>query len=374
MKTILEGSRAVATTIKNIAPAVISAYPITPQTHIVENLAKFKADGLADFEYVITESEFAAISIVQGAVATGVRAYTATSSQGLLMMSEAIFNIAGMRLPVVMTCANRAISAPINIYNDQQDALTFRDAGWLMFFAEDVQEACDLHVLAYKVAEKLSLPVMVNMDGFILTHVVEPVDIPETKNIKKFLPPYQPEIYLDPKNPLTLGAYVGPQDYLEMRQALHQDIIDSEKTILEEMKNFQNIFGRKLSMVEYFGPKNPETIIVAMGSVIGTIREALDEFKNKTVGVLKITALRPLADKQIIKLLNSAKNIAILDKSISLGTEGILATEIRRTIKDKKIISFVAGLGGRDIKIETIKNIIKLTEEAKEEKTIFLRE
>src|SRR3989338_1245386 len=189
---ILEGSRAIALTIKNIKPGVISAYPITPQTHIVEDLAKFKADGEADYEFVRAESEFATASITVGASATGVRVYTATSSQGLLLMSEVVYNIAGMRLPVVMTCANRAVSAPINIWNDQQDVHAVTHAGWVQFHAENIQEAVNQHIMAFKIAEQLKLPVMVNVDGFIMTHTYEPVIIPAAEQIKKYLPDYKP--------------------------------------------------------------------------------------------------------------------------------------------------------------------------------------
>ncbi len=364
---ILEGSRAIAETIKNIGVGVVSAYPITPQTHIVEDLAKLKADGEADYEYVRAESEFAAISIVEGAAAMGERVYTATSSQGLLLMTEVLFNVAGMRLPIVMTDANRAVSAPINIWNDQQDAVTMRDSGWLMWFGEDNQEVCDLHILAYKVAEKLSLPVMVNLDGFVLTHVVEPVEIETPAKIKKFLPSYKPKEFLDVKNPLTLGAFATPAHYFEIRQELHDDIVASKKVIAAEMKKFKEIFGRKLNLVDYYGDKNAETVIVAMGSVVGTIKDVIDRIKVETlrrnvstgrVAVLKIVSLRPFPDEEIILALAKAKNIAVVDKSVSLGTEGILATEIRRALGDKKkIVSYILGLGGRDITEKMIEGI-----------------
>lgn len=374
MKKILEGSQAIAQTINNCKPAVVSAYPITPQTHIVEDLAKLKADGQADYEYVRAESEFAAASIVEGASATGVRTYTATSSQGLLLMTEILFNIAGMRLPVVLTCANRAVSAPINIHNDQQDAVTLRDSGWLMWFGEDIQEVCDLHILAYKIGEKLQLPVMVNLDGFILTHVVEPVIIENEKKINKFLPGYQPKVFLDVKNPLTFGAFATPEHYFEIRQELHNDIVASKKIISQEMKKFKSVFGRQLDLVQYYGDKNADTVLVAMGSIIGTIKEAVDDLKKKgqKVGILKIVSLRPPPDAEVIKTLSKAKNIAVIDKSISLGTEGILATELRRVLgDDKKITSFIAGLGGRDITKDMIKNIYNTVRKTKE-KVIFM--
>lgn len=378
MKQILEGSRAVAETINNIKPGVVSAYPITPQTHIVEDLAKFKADGDADYEYVRTESEFAAISVLVGASAAGARTYTATSSQGLLLMTEVLYNIAGMRLPVVMTDANRAISGPINIWHDQQDAVTMRDAGWLMLYGENNQEICDLHVLAYKVAEQLSLPVMVNMDGFVLTHTVEPVDVPEPAQIKKYLPDWKPQDILDVKKPLTLGSFATPAHYMEIRQELHEDIIKSQQVIAKEMIAFKKIFGRKLSLVEYYGDAKADTVIVAMGSVLGTIKEAVDELNQKNiktlkqknrVAVLKITSLRPWPIEEILRLIGKKKNIAVIDKSLSLGEEGVFAGELRRAFYGRskaKITGFIMGLGGRDITKEMIKKAIDLSKKTKE--------
>ena len=353
MKTILEGSRAIAETINNIRPAVVSAYPITPQTHIVEDLAKFKADGEAAYEYVRTESEFAALSVLIGASAAGARTYTATSSQGLLLMTEVIFNVAGMRLPIVMTDANRAISAPINIWNDAQDAVTMRDAGWIMLYGEDNQEVCDLHILAYKVAEKLHLPVMINVDGFILTHVVEPVEIESAEKIKKYLPAFAPQEKLDTNHPLTFGAFATPKHYFEIRQELHDDLAAAQKDLAGEMAAFKKHFGRALSLAEYSGDQNAETVIVAMGSVLGTIKEAAAELRQRgqKVGVLKITSLRPFPDAVVAKLLSGAKNIAVIDKSVSLSAEGIIAGELRRALsgQGKNLTSFIAGLGGRDI-------------------------
>jgi pyruvate ferredoxin oxidoreductase alpha subunit len=372
-KQILEGSYAIALTIKNIHPAVISAYPITPQTHIVEDLAKFKADGEADYEYVRAESEFAAASIIAGASAAGARVYSATSSQGLLLMAEVVYNIAGMRLPIVMTCANRAVSAPINIWNDQQDVMAVRDAGWIMLFAEDHQEAVNQHIMAYKIAEKLLLPVMVNVDGFVLTHTYEPVTIPTEKEIKKYLPDYKPEKghYLDPANPITMGALVTPAHYMEIREDLHNDLMVSLKTINEEYKKFKKIFNPKFKienlkfkildngLLEYYGPKNPNIILVAMGSVIGTIKEVADEVKN--IGVLKVKTYRPFPGEEIVKILKKTKYIAVIDKSISLGQIGPLASDIKSAAQGKisaKIQSFIVGLGGRDVTRKMIRKII----------------
>lgn len=385
-KQILEGSRAIALTIKNIRPAVISAYPITPQTHIVEDLAKFKADGQADYEYVRAESEFAAASIVAGASAAGVRAYSATSSQGLLLMAEVIYNIAGMRLPLVMACANRAVSAPINIWNDQQDVMAIRDAGWILLFAENHQEAVDQHIMAFKLAERLKIPVMVNVDGFVMTHTYAPVSIPTSEQIKKYLPDYQPipGQFLDIKNPITFGALATPAHYFEIRQELHEDLCASLKIIQQEYKLFNKIFnppatflkwgaGRDSNgLIEYMGPNNPETILIAMGSVIGTIKETIKN-QNK-IGVLKIKCFRPFPSDEIIKIIKPAKNIAVIDKSISLGQIGPLASDIKALadgLIKANISSFIMGLGGRDITGEMIKKVIKSANK-KSSKAIFI--
>lgn len=372
MNYCIEGSQAVARVVKLCKPAVVAAYPITPQTHIVEDLSKFASDGRADFEFIRSESEFAAASIVLGASAAGARTYTASSSQGLLLMTEVLFTIAGMRLPVVLTCANRAVSAPINIWNDQQDSMTIRDAGWIMLYAEDNQEAVDFHPLAYKVAERLKIPVMVNMDGFILTHVVEPVDIPEEEPLKKFLPDYVPESgqILDAKNPVSLGAFATPADYMNIRQELFEDLVGAKKTIKQELKNFKNIFGRGTDeLVEFYGDEKAETVFVAMGSVVGTLKDAVDELNaaKRPAAVVKIKCFRPFPGEELQKKLRHAKNIVVIDKSVSLGQEGILATEVKACLRgDANVRGFVAGLGGRDI---TKKQLIEVYKAARKEKT-----
>ena len=367
MKKCIEGSRAVAEIVNLCKPAVVAAYPITPQTHIVEELAKFKADGEASYDFVRTESEFAAASIVLGASASGVRTYTATSSQGLLFMTEVLFTIAGMRLPVVLTCANRAISAPINIWNDQQDSMTIRDSGWIMLYAEDNQEALDLHMVAYKVAEQLSIPVMVNMDGFVLTHTVETVEMPELSQVKKYLPDYRPikGQFLDVNNPRTLGAFATPEDYMPIREDLFKDLMASKAVLRQAFAEFKNIFNRGTKdLVEYYGDPKAKVVFVAMGSVIGTIKDTVDELNagGKKTAVVKIKSFRPFPTEEIIKKLSGAKFVAVIDKSISLGQEGIIATEIKsvshKNIK-AKVQSFILGLGGRDITKDMIASIYK---------------
>jgi len=380
MKKILEGSQAIAQTVNNIKPAVISAYPITPQTHIVEDLAKLKADGKASYEYVRAESEFAAASIVAGASATGVRVYTATSSQGLLLMAEVLFNIAGMRLPVVLTCANRGISAPITIWNDHQDAMTIRDAGWVMFFAENHQEAIEQHLLAYKIAEKYKLPAMVNIDGFVLTHTYEGVSVPTAKEIKKFLPDYKPKMgqFLDPKNPVTFGAFAPPAYYMEIREELHNDLIKTQNSIKEEYENLKKLIPSAVKsseksarvnngLIEYYGPKNPRTILIAMGSLVGTIKDTVDEINkgikiNNSVGIIKIKSFRPFPKEEILNIIKKSDRVAVIEKAISLGaTDGPLALDVKATAKNNtvaKVQSFIVGLGGRDITNKMIKDIV----------------
>lgn len=373
-KQILEGSRAIALVIKAIGPSVVSAYPITPQTHIVEDLAKFRADGEANFEYLRAESEFAAASIVLGASATGVRVYSATSSQGLLLMTEVVYNIAGMRQPVVMTVANRAVSAPINIWNDQSDVMAVRDAGWIQLFAASHQEAVSQHLLAYKLAEKLRLPVMVNVDGFVLTHSYEPVTLPTAALVKKYLPPYQPVAgtYLDPARPATFGAFFGPNDYMETRAALHQDLQDSLSAIDQEYRNLQKIFptvGKPAPRVDngwlaYYGPKNPQTVLIALGSVVGTIREVIKKFP--AVGVIALKVFRPFPNEAVLKAIGRARTVAVLEKAISLGSHGPLYADLAAALtsfgghRNKPVLkNYIIGLGGRDVTEKIITEIIK---------------
>lgn len=382
MRQILEGSQAIAQTINNIRPAVISAYPITPQTHIVEDLAKLKADGKATYEYVRAESEFAAASIVTGASASGVRTYTATSSQGLLLMTEVLFNMAGMRLPIVLTCANRGVSAPITIWNDHQDAMTMRDAGWIMLFAENHQEAVEQHILAYKIGEKMRLPVMVNIDGFVLTHTYEGVSVPSQKEINKFLPKYKPVSgeYLNTKKPVSLGAFAAPSYYLEIRKELHQDLRSSQVVIKNEYKKLKELVPGAIKqseqharinngLIEYYGPTNPRTVLIAMGSLVGTIKDVIDDHDKsrgmkffKSVGVLKIKSFRPFPSLELLRVVKNASNVAVLEKAISLGaTDGPLTLDVKAAMKNHskaKAQGYVVGLGGRDITKKMINKII----------------
>jgi len=292
----VEGSRAVAEAVAMCRPQVICAYPITPQTHIVEALsAMVKKDELAA-EFLNVESEFAAMSVAIGASATGARAYTATASQGLLYMSEAVWNAAGLGLPIVMTVANRAIGAPINIWNDHSDAMSQRDAGWLQLYAETSQEALDLHIQAFRIAEELSVPVMVCMDGFLLTHASERADIPEQAQVDAFLPRYEPRQVLDPGDPVSIGAMVGPEAFTEVRYLAYERMRQALGVIQATAADFATGFGRESGgLVRPYRTDDAETIVVALGSVLGTLKDAVDELRadGLKIGVIGITSFRP---------------------------------------------------------------------------------
>ncbi len=361
-KKFLEGSEAIAEVIAKCKPEVISAYPITPQTHIVEGLAKLKANGKLNSEYMYAESEFAAASMVLGASAAGSRTYTATTSQGLLLMTEVVFNIGGMRLPVVMTVANRSIGAPLNIWNDTQDTVTVRDAGWINIFAETLDEAVLMHIAAYKVAEKLNLPVIVNVDGFALTHTAEVVQMPTQETVDKILPKIERKDVLDSEKPRSLGTYALPEHYHLFRKKLHDDLVNSEselRKVFAELHEINPEFSENL--VEGYRLEDAEMAFVTVGSLMGTVREAVDEMRaeGKKVGAVKIRSLRPFADEEVREICAKIPRLMILDKNISLGTEGILATEMRRALFgfQTRIEAFTIGLGGKDITRKDLRNI-----------------
>jgi len=363
----IEGSHAVAHVVAQCRPNVISAYPITPQTHIVEGLADIVGAGQLDAEFINVESEFSAASVVLGASAAGARAYTATSSQGLLLMSEVIYCIAGMRLPIVMTCANRAISAPLSIWNDHQDSMAVRDAGWIQLHAEDNQEASDLHIQAFKIAEQTFLPVMVCMDGFILTHAYEPVDLPEQKEVDDFLPTFKPRHIVDPRWPRGIGLFADPRFYMETRYILHRALEKSEETIKEVSSEFAKAFGRESGgFIKTYKLEEADVVVVSMGSVVGTIKELIDQLEEegKKVGLLQICSYRPFPRKEVYRALKDKMNIVVLEKCISLGRGGILASDVRWSFpraekKDRDISSFVAGLGGRNISIDDLRYMVE---------------
>jgi pyruvate ferredoxin oxidoreductase alpha subunit len=350
-----EGSHAVAEAVALCRPQVICAYPISPQTHIVEGLGEMVKSGeLAGCEFINVESEFAAMSVAIGASAAGARTYTATASQGLLFMAEAVYNAAGLGLPIVMTEANRAIGAPINIWNDHSDSLSMRDSGWIQLFAETNQEALDLHILAFRLAEELSLPTMVCMDGFILTHAYERVDMPTQEQVDAYLPAYEPRQVLDPRHPVSIGAMVGPEAFTEVRYLAHAKQLQALERIPVLAQEFRKVFGRDSGgLVHPYRTEDAETIVVAMGSVLGTIKDVVDELRDSGAkfGVLGICSFRPSPLAAIRETLKNAKRVVVIEKSLAVGLGGILSTDIRMALSGIHLHGYtvVAGLGGRAI-------------------------
>jgi len=343
---------------------VVCAYPISPQTHIIEAIgAMVKAGELSPCEFINVESEFAAMSVSIGASAAGARAYTATASQGLLFMMEAVYNAAGLGLPIVMTLANRAIGAPINIWNDHSDAMAARDAGWIQLFAETNQEAADLHVLAFRLAEELSVPVMVCMDGFILTHAVEGIDVPEQGDVDAFLPRYEPRQVLDPAHPISIGAMVGPEAFTEVRYLSHLRQLDALELIPALAAKFALAFGRPSGgLVHSYKSDDATTVVVAMGSVLGTIKDAVDlrRASGDRVGVLGITIFRPFPFDEVRRALSKARRVVVIEKAFSVGYGGVLAADVASATHDMSLTlhSVVAGLGGRAITQHSIESIL----------------
>jgi pyruvate ferredoxin oxidoreductase alpha subunit len=351
----VEGSAAVAEAVALCRPEVICAYPISPQTHIVEGLGRMVDAGkLTPCEFINVESEFAAMSVAIGASAAGARAYTATASQGLLFMAEAVYNAAGLGLPIVMTVANRAIGAPINIWNDHTDALSQRDCGWIQLFAEDNQEALDLHIQAFRLGEELSLPVMVCMDGFILTHAYERVDVPTQEQVDAYLPRYEPRQVLDPAEPVSIGAMVGPEAFMEVRYLAHAKQRQALELMPSWADEFRNIFGRESGgLTHNYRLDDAEIVVVALGSVLGTIKDTVDEMREQGVkiGVLGITCFRPWPAATVRSALAGAKRVVVLEKSLAVGMGGIVSNNVASSFAGSPdlVHTVVAGLGGRAI-------------------------
>ncbi|MGA2778301.1 MAG: pyruvate ferredoxin oxidoreductase [Steroidobacteraceae bacterium] len=374
----IEGSEAVAQAVALCRPEVICAYPISPQTHIVEGLGRRVNSGeLGRCEFINVESEFAAMSVSIGASAAGARSYTATASQGLLFMAEAVYNASGLGLPIVMTVANRAIGAPINIWNDHSDSLALRDSGWIQLFAETNQEALDLHILAFRLAEELSLPAMVCMDGFILTHAYERVDMPTQAQVDAYLPRYEPRQVLDPAEPVSIGAMVGPEAFMEVRYLAHAKQLQALERLPVLASEFKQIFGRDSGgLVRRYRTEDAETIVVAMGSVLGTIKDVVDEMRDAGVkiGALGVCAFRPSPLAAIREALRRAQRVVVLEKSLAVGLGGILATDIRTALAGVQLHGYtvIAGLGGRPILKSSLHDLFKKAGEDALEPVSFL--
>jgi pyruvate ferredoxin oxidoreductase alpha subunit len=360
-KNVISGSDAAAIATMLCRPKVVAAYPITPQTIIVERLAELVNDGELDAEMVKVESEHSAASVQLGAQATGVRTVGASCSQGLALMYEVLHVISGLRLPCVLLAVNRALSAPISIWNDHSDTMASRDAGWIQLHCENNQEIFDTVIQAYKVAEddEVLLPVMVCFDGYILSHLYESVDVATQSHVDKFLPAYKPLYTLDPKKPLTIGSVAAPNSYTEFKQQQYEAMQQAIKVIKRVSADFSKEFGRGYGngLVEQYKIKDASTVIVAMGSVCGTIKSVVD--KRKDVGLLRVKSFRPFPSTDIASALSNAKKVAVIDKAVSLGNEGPLFTEVKAVSPVKKTNGFVMGLGGRPVTAEDVEFVIR---------------
>ena len=363
MRSQIEGSLAVAKAVALCRPEVIPAYPISPQTHIVEALSDLVRTGdLAPCEYLMVDSEFAAMSAAIGASAAGARTYTATASQGILYMAEALYNASGLGLPIVMTVANRAIGSPINIWNDHSDSMSQRDSGWIQLYAESNQAALDLHIQAFKLAEALSLPVMVCMDGFVLTHAFEPVDLPTQAQVDAFLPPFQPRQVLDPAEPVTIGAMVGPEAFAEVKVLMHVKQMQALDLIPQIAGEFSQSFGRSSGgLIRPYRSADAETVVVALGSVLGTIEDVVDELRDEgiSIGALGITCFRPYPLDEIRAALGGARRVVVLEKAFAVGLGGILGPNVRLALEGLpiRVHDVVAGLGGRPITKSSLRRL-----------------
>lgn len=370
MKNVVEGSFAAAKAVQLCNPGVIAVYPITPQTHIPENLAKMIAEGELGSEMVRVESEHSAMAACIGSQATGVRSYTATSSQGLGLMWELLYVASGLRLPIVMTNVNRTLSAPINIWNDQQDSFGARDSGWIQLYCENAQEIFDTHIQAFRIAEETLLPVMVCLDGYILSHTSEPVEFLDKESVRKFLPKYKPEFSLNPARPVTMGPLGTPEHFIYFKKQQDEAMKKALETIRKVNREYSSISGRLYGngLIESVNLEGKDSALITLGSVAGTARALLEKMG---IGLIRIKSLRPFPLEELKKACQGLKSIGVLEKDISLGCNGALYNEVRSALyglvdNRPKISGFIAGLGGRDISLKDMEMVMKRIKEGKE--------
>ncbi|MCX8021167.1 MAG: hypothetical protein N2745_00120 [Syntrophorhabdaceae bacterium] len=368
MKKGVEVSVAAALAVQLARAEVISAYPITPQTHIVEYLSELVANGELEAVYINVESEHSAMSACCGAAAAGARTFTSSSAQGLELMHEMLYVVSGLRLPVVMTTVNRALSSPLSIWGDHADVMAARDTGWIMLFCENGQEVVDSLIMAYRIGEdrRVLLPVMVNVDGFSLSHVIEPIEFPSQEEVDRFLPPYQPLFSLHPDRPVTMGAYGMPEIYSEAKYAQETAIINSKDIVKEVFDDFANRFGRRYNLVETYNTEDADFVFVALGSIGENIKSAIEELKKegKKAGLVQLRLYRPFPWKELIDVLKDKKRIAVTERAAPGGAlNGPLYTEIATLLYNNgistKMENYILGLGGRDVMPETFIDIYK---------------
>jgi pyruvate ferredoxin oxidoreductase alpha subunit len=365
----MEVSIAAAEAVKQANVDVISAYPITPQTHIVEHLSELVANGELDAEFFCVESEHSALSACVGAAATGARTFTCTSSQGLALMSEITYIASGLRLPMVMIIANRTLSSPLSIWNDHSDVMSIRDCGWIQFFVENGQEVYDHVFVAYRLAENRNVlfPVTINMDGFILSHVIEPFELIEQEKIDQFLPPYQPIYRLHPDRPVTMGAFALPSIFAETKKAQEEALRSSMSKILETWEFFGDMTGRYYHPIETYQAEDADTLLVTMGSYSETASVAVDKMREegRSVGLVRIRLWRPFPFEAFKKATQHAKQLVVIDRAISVGACGPVGSEVKAALYGEaqrpSVFNFVAGISGRDV---TPSDFIKMVDKA----------
>ena len=365
-RKFLSGNEAFAEGIRLARPQVISAYPITPQTIVVEKLSEMVESGALQSEFIHVESEHSALSCAMGASSVGARAFTATSSQGLLYMAECLPYAAGGRFPIVMMNANRSTALPWNIYGDQRDSLSQLDSGWIQAYAENAQEALDLALMSYYIAEKkeVSTPYMANLDGFVLTHTYEVVDVPSQEQADAFLPPFETENKLDPSHPRNLAFSAGPDHNTLFKYREHLGVLNARQAVKEAEEKFASIFGRRYpGLVEAYRTEDADLVLVTLGSIAGLVRETVDALRQEGVkaGLLRLRYLRPFPDEEVAAALKGARAVAVLEKDISFGSEGTVYTNVASALHKAGLsvpsANYIGGLGGRNISPAEIRRI-----------------
>lgn len=362
---VISGNHAASYGARDSRAEVIAAYPITPQTQVVELLSEFCADGTLDAKFIKVESEHSVMAACIGASAAGARAYTATSAHGLALMHEMLHWAANGRHPVVMANINRAMGPPWSIWTDQNDSLAQRDTGWLQFYCESNQEVYDTTMIAFKICEQVLLPGMLVMDAFILSHTYEPVEMPDQEEIDEFLPPFNPPYKMDLDDPHAFGALTTPEWYMELRYLIQEAHEKALKTARNVEAEFAKTFGRSYSVVEFYRCDDAEEAIVIAGSTASTAKDAVDIMRNqgRKIGLARVKLFRPFPNEEIRKLASKVNKLIVIDRNISFGNQGIFFNEIKACLCNEKnkppVYGFIAGLGGRDMKIDDITGIVE---------------
>jgi len=364
LKQVIKGNFAVAQGVRLCRVGVISAYPITPQTTIVEELSEICARGEMDAKFIKVESEHSAMAAMVGSSTAGVRSFTATSSQGLLLMHEVLHWAAGARLPIVLSNVNRAVGPGWNIWADQTDSVSQRDTGWVQIYCESNQEVLDSVIMSYKLAEKILLPVMLTYDAFFLSHTSEIVDIPDIEEVDAFLPPYQPEFRLDLDNPRMFGGLISPEYYYEQRYIMHKDALEALEYYPMVCEEFHEKFGREYDVVEEYRTDDAELIIVTAGTITSVTRIVVDRLREqgKNVGMMKLRMFRPVPVERWLDVLGGIPKVVVMDRNITAGLGGVFASEIQAVLYNSEtrpvIYPVVVGLGGRDVTPDDVEGII----------------